>query len=194
MIIYIHGFASSGMGSKAQAFREYFKMHAIDFFAPSLSPVPQLAIQTLSDCIAVCQRDKPLGLIGSSLGGFYAMHLAEQFNLKAVLINPAIRPDVLLMNEIGQVQNFYDGAHFEWQKHHAESLSKFVVNEPKPEHYLLMLQKGDEVLDYRQALKTLPSAETILEEGGDHSFKNIEQHFERVYGFLASEEKYAANN
>ncbi|MBE0470845.1 MAG: hypothetical protein IBX55_15225 [Methyloprofundus sp.] len=36
MIIYIHGFASSGMGDKDQVFRQYFKACSIDVFAPSL--------------------------------------------------------------------------------------------------------------------------------------------------------------
>lgn len=187
MIIYIHGFASSGMGSKAQAFREYFKSQSMAFFAPSLPTIPKLAIQTLMEYIEACKNDKPIQLIGSSLGGFYAMYLAERYNLKAVLINPAINPDILLMNQVGQVQNFFDGAGFEWQQRHAESLKSFPVKACRPERYLLMLQKGDEVLDYRQALSVLPKAHTILEDGGDHSFQHIERHFERIERFLVDE-------
>ena len=187
MILYIHGFASSGLGSKAQAFRSYFQAKSIDFLAPSLSPLPELAIQTLSEYIEVCRNKGPIYLIGSSLGGFYAMHLAERYDLKAVLINPAIKPYALLMNQVGQVQNFYDGAGFEWQVQHAESLKRFTVKAPNPERYLLMLQKGDEVLDYRQALNALPNVDTILEERGDHSFQRIERYFERIQRFLMGE-------
>ena len=49
MIIYIHGFGGSGEGSKAKAFREYYKKEG--FIAPSLSYVPQLAIKTLEELI-----------------------------------------------------------------------------------------------------------------------------------------------
>lgn len=187
MIIYIHGFASSGMGNKAQAFRQYFKSRSIEFFAPSLSPVHTLAMQTLTECIEACSHKNSIRLIGSSLGGFYAMYLAERYDLKAVLINPAIKPHALLMNQVGQVQNFYDGAGFEWQQHHVEFLTSFAVTTPNPERYLLMLQKGDEVLDYRQAISALPKAQTLLEEGGDHGFQHIERHFERIQGFLMDE-------
>ena len=45
MIIYIHGFGSSGEGHKAKQFREYFKDDG--FIAPSLSYIPDLAIKTL---------------------------------------------------------------------------------------------------------------------------------------------------
>ena len=49
MIIYIHGFGGSGEGSKAKLFREYFKSTEDGFIAPSLSYVPELAINTLEE-------------------------------------------------------------------------------------------------------------------------------------------------
>jgi len=35
---------------------------------------------------------------------------------------------------------------------------------------MLMVQKGDAVLDYREAVEKLSSAKQIGEEGGNHSF------------------------
>ncbi|WP_297440167.1 YqiA/YcfP family alpha/beta fold hydrolase [Sulfurimonas sp.] len=35
MIIYIHGFASSGQGGKAKKFREYYQENRESFIAPS---------------------------------------------------------------------------------------------------------------------------------------------------------------
>ena len=49
----------------------------------------------------------PLTLIGSSLGGFYATHLAERFGVRAVLINPAIRPYEDLQPFAGRQLNLY---------------------------------------------------------------------------------------
>jgi len=48
MIIYIHGYGSHGLGSKAEKFRQYCKENNIAYIAPSLSYIPDLAIQTLS--------------------------------------------------------------------------------------------------------------------------------------------------
>ena len=48
MIIYIHGFASSGFGSKPQKFKEYFEDEIITI---SLPTIPNLAIDTLEQII-----------------------------------------------------------------------------------------------------------------------------------------------
>ena len=48
MIIYIHGFGSSGHGGKATLFKDQFKEEII---LPSLSYVPSLAIHTLEQLI-----------------------------------------------------------------------------------------------------------------------------------------------
>jgi len=87
MTIIIHGFGSAGRGGKAMLFRDYFKSIGEPCIAPSLSYVPELAIDTLEQLI---ESYDEVTLVGSSLGGFYAIYLAEKYGLKAVLINPAV--------------------------------------------------------------------------------------------------------
>ena len=183
MILYIHGFASSGLGSKAQVFRRYFAEQGISFFAPSLPTIPALAIQTLEEYI----ESKPaqqIGLIGSSLGGFYALYLANKYKLKAVLINPAMTPYRLLNNFDSHVKHFHDGSEFEFNKDHAAFLESFHIKQPDISSLLVMLQTGDDVLDYQVALTQLKGAAMVVEEGGTHSFEAIERHFERIQAFL----------
>ena len=182
MIIYIHGFGSSGQGGKSVQLREYFKSQNIPFIAPSLSYVPALAMSTLEELIASYDEVK---LIGSSLGGYYAMYLAEKYGLKAILINPAMKSAETLrrvMSKQGFSKNYYDESLFEWNTSHIEMLETYEVQEPKSK-YLLMLQKGDDVLDYQDALAKLPEASLILEEGGTHPFEGIERHFETIRDF-----------
>lgn len=97
MILYIHGFGSSGEGGKAKIFREHFRKRGVPFMAPSLSYVPELAIKTLEEIIEMCED---ITLIGSSLGGYYAIYLAEKYGLKTVLINPAVRSSKTLKRAI----------------------------------------------------------------------------------------------
>ena len=180
MIIYIHGFSSSGRGTKAEMMRSYCKERNIGFMAPSLSYVPDLAIETLYDIIV--SQTESVSLVGSSLGGYYALYLAQKYKLKVTLINPSIYPYKTLASYTGMVTNFYDGSHFEWSDGHIEMLKKYEV-EASNNSVLLLLQKGDTLLDYRQALEKLPHAEAIVEEGGDHGFVGIERHFKKIVDF-----------
>jgi len=182
MIIYIHGFGSCGEGSKARLFRGYFKDISKAFIAPSLSYVPELAIGTLEELIA--SYDGEVQLIGSSLGGYYTMYLAHKYGLRAVLINPSIFPYKTLGKPLDNAPNFYDLSGYEWKISHINMLKKYEVERPNQENTLLLLQKGDTVLDYAEALAKLPNSKVILEENGSHSFDGIERYFETINDYF----------
>lgn len=186
MILYIHGFGGSGLGNKAQVFRDFFKEKNIDFLAPSLSYVPQLAIQTLEEIIELqIEKNEKISLIGSSLGGFYSIYLATKYDLQAVLINPAVYAHVRLKEALGEALNYHDLSHFEWNENHLQMLKNlYSPTIEQQERFLLMVQKGDELLDYSQATNFLPNAKQIIEENGDHSFVNIESKFDSICKFL----------
>ena len=182
MIIYIHGFGSSGHGGKASLFREYFEDEVI---APSLSYVPNLAIDTLEQLIEMLlEKGETVGLVGSSLGGYYSIYLANKYDLKAVLINPAIYPYKTL-DKIGMARNYYDLTTFEVTSEHIQALKSLEVSEiTNQENFITLLQTEDEVLDYNDAVEKLSESELVIEEGGTHSFENIESYFRKIGSFL----------
>lgn len=187
MVIYLHGFGSAGFGQKAQKFLEYFEDEMI---TPTLSTIPNLAIATLEQIIeAFINRGIKISLIGSSLGGFYALFLANKYDLKAVLINPAISPwlnsDGLDKNADDMSICYYDNSRFEFNHSHIQSLRNYeVVMLKNPSNFLTLLQTDDEVLDYNDAAEKLEETELIIEEGGSHSFEDIERYFRKVSTFL----------
>jgi predicted esterase YcpF (UPF0227 family) len=182
MIIYIHGFGSSGVGGKATLLKEHFKDEIV---LPSLSYVPTLAIHTLEQLIEMLlNKGENVGLVGSSLGGFYSMYLANKYDLKAVLINPAVTPYKTL-DKIGMATNYYDLSSFEVTQEHMQMLRTLEVqifNNEK--NFMVLLQKGDELLNYEDAVKKLPNAYLKIEEGGNHSFEEIPRYFEAIKSFL----------
>lgn len=182
MIIYIHGFGSSGEGHKAKEFREYFKDDG--FIAPSLSYIPDLAIKTLEELIESYSGN--ITLIGSSLGGFYSLYLSQKYNLKAILINPSIHPYITLKKVLGNAPSFHDTSSFTWMESHIEMLYKYIVEDVNQNNIVTLLQKGDETLDYNEAVKKLPASKLIIEEGGSHSFESIQRHFSLVREFKDS--------
>jgi len=182
LILYIHGFGSSGVGGKATLLKEHF---AHKIILPSLSYVPNLAIHTLEQLIEILQqKGEKVGLVGSSLGGFYSIYLANKYNLKAVLINPAITPYKTL-DKIGYATNYYDLSSFEVTPSHLEFLKNLEVKNVKNEkNFMVLLQKGDELLNYEDAVNKLSNANLHIEEEGNHSFVGIERYFNEIKSFL----------
>ncbi len=186
MILFIHGFGSSGHSFKAELVKKYFKEEGV--LSPSLSYVPELAIDTLKEIIELClQKGERVCLMGSSLGGFYAAYLSNLYDLKAVLINPAVNAHVSLKKAIPQGINYYDESYFEWKEHYLVQLQKYDVAPKNQKNLLLMLQCGDEVLDYKEALDKLPDANLILEEGGGHHFDGFGDHLPMISEFFSSQ-------
>lgn len=171
-LLYIHGFNSSERSHKATVLVE--AATALGFpdavMSPRLSWQPAKAIQQL-DAIIKAKKDAGLTLIGSSLGGFYAAYLAEKHRLAAILVNPAVQAPTLLLDYLGPQHNPYTGERYELTASHMAELEQLVVAKPTADLYWLMVQEGDEVLDYREALKAFPNTARLTHEAqGDHSF------------------------
>lgn len=184
MILYIHGFGSSGEAYKASQFRRFCAENNIRFLAPSLPTVPDLAIRTLEELVETLRAIENIAVIGSSLGGYYSMYLSSKYAIPCVLINPAVYPYVTLRRAIGMVPNYYDHTLYEWKESHLEMLKRFEIEGYRGKNALLLVQKGDEVLDSSEAVEKLTDAEMIVEEGGDHAFQGIERHFQRIVEFF----------
>ncbi|MDX1269641.1 MAG: YqiA/YcfP family alpha/beta fold hydrolase, partial [Oceanisphaera sp.] len=106
-LLYLHGFNSSPQSIKAQLMQEYLqqKRPDIHFICPQLAATPAAAWAQIA---AICDQIKgPFGVAGSSLGGFFATRVAEQFGVRAVVINPAVHPHVLLQDYLGEQINPY---------------------------------------------------------------------------------------
>jgi len=193
MVIYIHGFGGSGEGSKSKLFREYFSSIKEDFIAPSLSYVPELAIETLKELVESYHGE--VYLIGSSLGGYYATYLSQLPEIKkVVLINPATKPMQTLSRALGEASNFYDNSYYSWNEKHLKMLEQYEYKLTRgtlelEKKFMLMVQQGDELLDYSDAVKKYDGSKQIVEEGGTHSFEKVERHFETIREFFFKKEE-----
>jgi predicted esterase YcpF (UPF0227 family) len=185
MIIYIHGFNSSPASHKAQLLLRQMQSlgRENEIIIPSLSCVPSYAISELTALIEQNVHSN-ISVIGSSLGGYYATWLSDRYNLPAVLVNPAVRPYELLQDYMGRNINHYTGEEYELQPQHIEELRALDVEYiSRPQQYLVMLQTGDEVLDYSQAFVKFAGSRMILEEAGDHSFQGFDRYLDTVLDF-----------
>lgn len=184
-LFYIHGFNSSPQSTKARLLGDYLATRhpAINYHVPSLPYDPERAMQVLCDTIERCLPD-PVMLLGSSLGGFYGTWAAEHYGLPLVLVNPAVRPFDLLKNHLGEQKNIYTGEVYLFTDHHIGILRGLDVVVTQPGRYLLMVQTGDETLDYRQAVEKFAAATQIVEQGGSHGFDRFETQLPRIMNFF----------
>lgn len=182
MLIYIHGFNSAPNSFKARLVGERMRMlgRESEYLVPALSHRPAEAMALLRSTL---ERHPGAALIGSSLGGFYATWLAEYYALRAVLVNPAVRPYELLSGILGPQKNLYTGAEYELTAQHIVELKALEVPSITPERYFLLTRTGDEVLDYRLAVEKYRGARQWVVPGGDHGFGDFENYLDAVLEF-----------
>jgi len=144
---------------------------AAGYACPALPPLANEAISLVEEAYV----KKGTCLIGSSLGGFYATYLAEKHGLKAALINPAIDPHIGLRAYLGPQKNLHTGEPYELTEAHLREWEKLYVPRITPKRYLLIVETGDEVLDYREAVAFYAGAFQTVEQGGDHSLMSFHE-------------------
>lgn len=182
MLIYIHGFNSSPASSKAQLLKTRLEAlgRGAEFAAPALPHSPAQAAALLD---ALATRHPHAALVGSSLGGYYATYLAEKYGLKAVLLNPAVRPYELLAPLVGRQKNLHTGEEYDFTAQHVAELRSLEVDRISPERYLLIVATGDEVLDYRAAVSRFQGCRQIVIEGSDHGLSDFTDYLKSVLEF-----------
>ena len=184
MIVYLHGFRSSPQSNKAQRLKA--RMAARGFgervWCGQLPPSPRAPIPLVERQIAAAAA--PVTVVGSSLGGYYATHLAEKHRLKAVLVNPAVVAHLSLAEFVGPPTNLYTGESFDFRPEYIDALRAIEVQRiSRPRDFLLLVETGDEVLDYRQAVAKYAGCRQVVLEGGDHSFTRWDACLDAVLEF-----------
>jgi len=174
-VLYIHGFNSSPQSMKAELTRQYFALNYPDikFHCPQIAASPNAAIKQLESIIALASNSTWL-VMGSSLGGYFASYLAEKYQLKAVLINPAVKPFDLMQAYLGEQVNPYTQERYQIKDQHIVDLKALEQEKISKNNYLVMVQTGDEVLDYQQAVEKYRHCQLVIQQGGDHSFIDYE--------------------
>lgn len=82
-LLYVHGFGSSGQSGTVTRLRSVLPNTRV--VAPDLPIHPQEALDLLH---ALCEREQPHLIIGTSMGGMYAEQL---YGYDRILLNPALR-------------------------------------------------------------------------------------------------------
>ncbi|MDA9870764.1 metallophosphoesterase [Gammaproteobacteria bacterium] len=187
-VLYLHGFLSSPQSLKAKQALTYCQQQGIEIDIPALTEGPAATIAALRERLeAGIARTGGAVLIGSSLGGYYATYLANHYELRAALINPAVRPYLLLRDYLGEQRNYHTGAVHEVTEEQMQELLDIEVETlATPENFRVMLQTGDETLDYAEAAAKYAESSLHIYQGGDHSYQGFDNELPQLFAFLLS--------
>ena len=184
-LLYLHGFASSPQSLKAQQTLNWYADHYPDIrvHVPQLAMSPEQAWQQIKQ---LAGSVNPSGVIGSSLGGFYANAVHRVFNIPAVMINPSVAPANSLRERIGTNKFWHTDRYFEFSQGDVDFLEGLTSDAiGTPQSLWLMVQTHDATLDFKQATERYASARCSIEHGGDHSFVNYPRYLPAIHRFLS---------
>ena len=185
-LLYLHGFRSSPQSAKARLTAAWVQQQRPDvqWWCPQLPPSPRAAMLLVLGGVA----DWPaagIGVVGSSLGGFYATAAAERLGCPAVLLNPAVDPARDLQKYIGETTAWHSDERFFFR---AEFIAELRAIAPltltRLDRYFAVIAKGDEVLNWVEMSERYRGAVIKLLDGGDHALSDFDTHLPEVMGFL----------
>jgi predicted esterase YcpF (UPF0227 family) len=185
-LLYLHGFRSSPQSTKARRVGAWLAQHRPDvvWHCPQLPPSPGEAVRSVLADVARWPHDS-MGVIGSSLGGFYASVVAEPLGCRAVLLNPAVDPARDLSRHIGEITAWHSDERFHFRAEFVEELRALAPTAlTDPGRYFAVIAKGDEVLSWREMAARYAGCQIKLLEGSDHALSDFELHLPDLLRFL----------
>lgn len=176
MIVYLHGFASSGTSAKVDALRERFGYDNV--LAPNLPFDPEAVVDMVNDLVSTFLVKRKTGekliFVGTSLGAFYANFFGQVYDCPVVLVNPSSNPSESLKARLGPNVNYMTGEEFMVSVAHLDKLEmmrKKVAETYSGALVSLFVSRDDEVIPYESMLESFPyTSKTVIMEDGGHRF------------------------
>lgn len=213
--VYLHGFLSSGASQKGEWFKQQVEQEkqlhkallngaVINSEEPDGCPVfqywltptypissPKKTIEAVEELVTELLRkpNESIVLAGSSMGGFYAQYLGQKYGLPYIMINPALNPRPIFMNNLGDHTNPVTEEALTIDEGYIEQLESYI---PKPFNLnipaLLLIEEGDDLIDIPFALacyqQELSKFRAVLYKGGNHRFRHLEEAWQEIKEFV----------
>jgi predicted esterase YcpF (UPF0227 family) len=172
-ILYLHGFASA-VKKSSKKYDELSKIGEVVPFAPDYC---QGFDQVMKDTLVFAAAGNIQGIVGTSMGGYTASHIAAQLKVPFVAINPSITPSQTLKKYVGKHQS-YDGSSYELKLEHVDSYADFNTLVKG----LIIVSTLDEVIpaEDTQVFAKEKQLPIINCDYGDHRFEDISPLIEQI--------------
>lgn len=158
--------------------------HRYEWYCPQLLASPKLSMEMVTRHIDQSNANEII-VIGSSLGGFYANYLAEKYQCKGIALNPAVYAARELESHVGMMTAYDSNEPFDFKAEYIDELRALQVEKiTRPENYLLIAAKGDELLDWKEMVTFYSGAKQVVLEGSDHGITDYVEHLPIVIDFI----------
>lgn len=158
LIIVLHGYGSKAPNETALAvMREtgyYVKCPQLDHsnFYATKDTIDSVLLDSLRD-----PNYKDIVVVGSSMGGFWAHYCTKKYNVKTVLINPAVDIEAVLHNK---------GMSEEDISNYIKLAEKYDLKHYKTGTYVdMILGAKDDIINIEPLMKEFPSYHMLLDQG-----------------------------
>jgi len=206
--VYLHGFLSSGNSEKGQWLKrkvlDYNKQidltHNAAIFANVLTPTypiksPKETVLSIESLLnELTNKEQPIVLMGSSMGGYYAQYLGQKYKIPYIMINPALRPEPIFRASIGKHLNPVTNEAFTIDEQYIMGIAEYDVSEiDLSVQTLLLMDSDDEVVDVDFAMQRYGAVDDADEgsrqyctiySGGDHRFIHMQQAWFEIQTFI----------
>jgi predicted esterase YcpF (UPF0227 family) len=189
LLVYLHGFRSSPNSTKAVMTGEAVKAlstseHSYEWYCPQLLASPGQSMDMVVQHIDQSKADR-IVIIGSSLGGFYTNYLAEKYQCKGIVLNPAVYAARELEPHVGMMTAYDSEEPFDFKAEYIDELRALQVERiTDPKRYFLIAAKGDELLDWKEMVAFYPGSKQLILEGSDHGIADYATHLPAVIDFI----------
>ena len=184
-ILYFHGFASSSSSNKAKVLKKYISRNYknAEIIIPDLNNNFKLAVVQIHELISSAKH--PIVFMGSSLGGYYASYFSTKLKTKSVLINPAIPPLKDFEMYLGENENYSTGEKFKITREDIRYIRKMSYKKyANAENTYVLLESGDEVLNYKETAKYFSGSYMDIVYGGSHSYESLDEKLKSIVNFI----------
>ena len=169
-VVYLHGFRSSPASAKGRELAAAAAEWNAGFSAPDLNLSPREADALVGSLLSPlsAQARRCTLLVGSSLGGFYALRAARAYGCPTAVVNPCLMPWDFVPQQVG-LQTIF-------------GTNRTIMVEPGFADEFREL--AAEMLDWHIAARALRDSPTVLSTEDDHRMQRFAECLPAVRGFF----------
>ena len=143
------------------------------------------ARKTLSgiiDTLQIFQREIQFSISGANVSNHSGI---GKLKTKSVLINPAIPPLKDFEMYLGENENYSTGKKFKITREDIRYIRKMSYKKyANAENTYVLLESGDEVLNYKETAKYFSGSYLDVIYGGSHSYESLDEKLKNIVNFI----------